>query len=118
MIKFNDDERKQLLVFAFEQVAKRRQEALDRNIVGFWEVAPGITATLGGWHDGGRFFNLQFKCDVTDYEYSELGTWTVYAYNYDYKKPQPFATDEASKTLLFENVFLSSSDKRYTFLEE
>lgn len=119
MIEFTAEEREELLALIFQKVLERYTEPMGKSIAAFWYVARGVGRQKHVFASS-RFFNLKFKknwitmSEAPDGEVMcEKATWTVWAYNYDYTKDDPFATEEESKTLVVENLLVSGDDIEY-----
>ena len=123
MIILTKTERDQLLATVFSEVLKKYDKSSGKSLAGFWSVARGIGNPLENFSDR-KYYNLHYKKKwealEVDKETNEVmveqATWTVYMYEYDYKKEEPFATNEDSKTLLFEDLLISTDDIEYPYL--
>lgn len=122
MIEFTAEEREELLSLIFQQVLETYTQPMGKSIAAFWHVSRGVGRQKHGLASA-RFFNLKFKknwitmSEAPDGEViCEKATWTVWAYNYDYTKDDPFATEEESKTLVVENLLVSQDDIEYPML--
>lgn len=123
MIILTKTEREQLRATVFNEVLKKYDKDFGKSIASFWSVARGIGNPLESFADR-KYYNLHYKKNwealETDKETNEVmveqATWTVYMYEYDCKKEEPFATDEHSKTLLFEDLLISTDDITYPYL--
>lgn len=123
MIILTKTERDQLLATVFSEVLKKYDKDFGKSVASFWSVARGIGNPLESFADR-KYYNLHYKkkwealeVDKEDNEVMvEQSTWTVYMYEWDYKKEKPFATNEDSKTLLFEDLLISTDDIEYPYL--
>ena len=122
MIEFTAEEKEELVALIFKKVLERYAETMGKSICAFWCIARGVGRQKRGFTSG-RFFNLKFEknwiimSETHDGEVMcEKATWTVWAYNYDYTKDDPFATEEESKTLVVKNLLVSEDDIEYPWL--
>jgi len=127
MIEFTQDDRDQLQSVVFKTVLKKSNGPVGKSLAAFWDVA----RCIGDKEDGNkqRWFNLRYERQyeaLSVYEYGpkkgeaaiERSRWSVWAYDYDWQKQAPFATDESSETLLFSDLLIDESDITYWYLED
>jgi len=125
MIHFSEADKEQLRAFVFKEHSKKMASPMGKSLAGFWAIARGIGDFSDSSFMNKRFFNLKFQARWHTLEEDEEGNptievrrWTVWVYDYDYRKEDPFATDPDSETILFKDILLDEKDVEYSYLRD
>lgn len=122
-ITFSDADKEQLRAFVFKDYNKKMESPMGKQLAGWWSVARGIGDFSESSFMNKRFFNLRFRAkwhivaeDEDGNPTIEVRRWTIWVYDYDFMKEDPFATDPDSETILFKDILLDEKDVEYSYL--
>jgi hypothetical protein len=121
-ISFSATEKEILTSIIFKEVLKRQAKPFEGKVLAsFWSVASEFNAAVfrNRWQ---MMYNLRYDkvWEVVDRDANGKPTfervrWTVYAYEYDFRKEEPFRTIEDTKTLVVEGLLVNCDDRELNY---